>query len=287
MRVKTTLLGSNGRLGGMLKRHAIRTGLDWTFQQRNGPSGLSWSGDFNDPEAEAIFGEGDTIINMVGETGADQDRLEATNIHFVHALLNRAKNAGVAHVVLASTAAVYGPGHGAPFAESDALWPVTAYGVSKVAMEETAYACTNGPAITILRIGNVAGADALLSAAYQCTSRGQPLSLHRFSNGSAAERSYIGPSSLAEVVTKLAQRATRGVQILNIAHPMPVYLDDLLAGYKAHLLPDLTWESAPAPDGVPPSVVLDTSALCEIHSFEDTTDPADLFARQVAEDSIA
>lgn len=271
----------------MLKRHSIRTGLDWAFQQRNGPSGLSWSGDFNDPRAEEIFGESDTIINMIGETGIDQDRLEATNIQFVQALLNRAKNAGVAHVLLASTAAVYGQGHGAPFAEDDALRPVTAYGVSKVAMEKAAHACTDGPAITILRIGNVAGADALLSAAYQRTSRGQPLSLHRFSNGHAAERSYIGPRSLAKVITKLAHRAAKGVQTLNIAHPMPVYLDDLLAGYKAHLLPDLTWENAPAPDGVPPSVVLDTSALCEIHSFKDTTDPADLFARQVAEDSIA
>lgn len=270
----------------MLKRHATRRALGWAFQQRSGPSGLPWSGDFSDPAAKTIFGEGDTIINMIGNTGTDKDQLMATNLHFVRDLLKRAKDSGVAHVVLASSAAVYGNGDSTPFHETAPLAPLSAYGASKVAMEEAAQATPDGPAITILRIGNVAGADALLAAARQRTALGQPMPLHRFADGRAAQRSYIGPQDLAAVVATLAQRPTKGIQTLNIAHPAPVYLDDLLAGYKTHLLPDLAWEDAPAPDNVPPSVVLDTSALSALHPFADTANPADRFARQVAEDSL-
>ena len=281
----TTVLGANGRLGGMLARHAARAGLGWQLQRRTGPDGLLWSGDFADPATDRIFTEGSTIINMIGYTGADETALDAINVRFVKDLLHHAANRGVAHVVLASSAGVYGAGDGTPFHETDALAPLSPYGASKTAMEDIAHAQSDGPRITILRIGNVAGADALLAAARGFVAQDRPMTLHRFANGHAARRSYMGPQDLAEAIAALAQQDNGPFTTLNVAHPDPVFLDDLLAGYRTHLLPTLTWEDAPAPDAVPASVVLNVDALQTLFPMVATQDPADAFARQVAQDT--
>lgn len=281
----TTVLGANGRLGGMLTRFSSRADLGWKAQHRGTGVGLRWSGRFADEAPDDIFCEGATIINMIGHTGRDAEVLQATNVKFVRALLNHSASCGVAHVILASSAAVYGNGDGTAFHESDPLAPTSPYGASKAAMEEVAHTAPDGPKITILRIGNVAGADALLQAARSQTAIGQPMGLHRFASGRAATRSYIGPLDLARVIVSVAGAARSEAQrttTLNVAHPSPVRLDDLLASYRTHLLPDLNWKDETAPEGIPEEVVLNVEALQQLHSFSPAN--ADHFAQQVAQD---
>jgi nucleoside-diphosphate-sugar epimerase len=70
----------------------------------------------------------------------------------------------IQRVLLASSSAVYGTHSDAPFTETDPLVPVNDYGRAKQVMEQICHARAHatGVALCCLRIGNVAGADALL-----------------------------------------------------------------------------------------------------------------------------
>ncbi len=281
------ILGANGRLGGILRRQSDRAGSKWHTQARDGSGDIHWSGDFNAPEAADVLKPGATLINMIGATGEDDDVLTLCNVRFVETLLQRAADAGVAHVVLASSAAVYGIGQDTPLTEDTPLKPLSPYGVSKVKMEAIAQTAQTGsryPAITILRIANVAGADALLAAAESRAALGQPMALHRFTNGEAPLRSYIGPQDLFSAIDALSSPHNEGVRIVNVTAPQPVRLDDALTAYKSRILPNLNWHDEPVPDGVPEKVVLSSARLEQFISFDRTKNYADTMAQQVVED---
>ena len=74
-------------------------------------------------------------------------------------LLAAAKAAGVARLVFASTAAVYGDPRRLPVAEDDGCRPLSGYGVSKLAFEHYLRIAmgNGGPAATVLRFANVYG----------------------------------------------------------------------------------------------------------------------------------
>lgn len=282
-----TILGANGRLGGVLHRHAAAAGLAWRGQTRDDSGDICWSGRVTDTATPEIFQPGATLINMIGSTSPDADDLHATNVQFVKDLLRHAANTGVAHVILASSGAVYGDASTTPLTEDTPLRPQTPYGISKAEMEAAAHAAPFGddlPAITLLRIGNVAGSDALLAAAQRHAMLGKPMPLHRFPNGAAPMRSYIGPQDLFNAVNALSKPHDGPPITLNIAAPNPVPLDRALDGYKAHLLQHLTWVDAPAPSGIPATVHLSTSALDRIVEWPEIDDYALEMARQVAMD---
>lgn len=229
---------------------------------------------------------GATIINMIGYTGPDPDLLHDTNVRFVERLLTRAAQAGVAHVVLASSAAAYGSGTGAVLSEADTLNPVTPYGRSKAAMEQavaTFAASHQAPNITVLRIGNVAGADALTDAARRNAVDGNPMTLHRLDDGTAPVRSYIGPRDLFDAVSDVIAAPTRPLRTINVVHPQPVTLDAMLRGYRDHVFPTLDWADAPAPAGTFPSITLATDQIQLITKFANYDDPASAFTAQVAD----
>jgi len=236
--------------------------------------------------AAHVFREGETIINMIGHTGSDPDMLHDVNVQFVSDLLTRAADAGVAHVVLASTAAVYGAATADALTEDMALAPVSAYGTSKAAMEDLAHTHSDRPAITILRISNIAGADALTVFARKNIAAGLAMDLHRLPDGTTPLRSYIGPQDLFRTVRYMAEPHTDGVRTLNVAHPQPVTLEGVLRGYKSHVMPALTWTDKPAPSGTLPKVVLSTRRLETYVTFDQHPDPADAFAAQVAESPL-
>ncbi|QLQ20365.1 MAG: NAD(P)-dependent oxidoreductase [Exiguobacterium profundum] len=171
-----------------------------------------------------------------------------------HAALARAAvamadRAEARHLFVASTAAVYGIGR-APHAESGATQPVSDYGRAKLEAEAVVAGRT---ATTILRIGNVAGADAILGnrAARVVLDPvpGQP---------EGPLRSYIGPRSLARVMADLAVLAQSGAAlpaILNIAQAPPVGMASLLRATGR----DFEW--GPWNPGVIPRVELVTTRL--------------------------
>lgn len=112
-----------------------------------------------------------------------------------------------------------------------------------------------GLALTILRIGNVAGADALL---------GQPtdavITLDRFPDGQGPRRSYIGPGDLAAVMGALLSAGAEGrdlPEILNLALPGAVAMEDLLHDAGRNF----AWKQAP--EGALPDVTLDVSRLAQ------------------------
>lgn len=282
--MNTTLLGANGKLGTILACCAARAGLGWRTQSRTNLTDIQWSSDFDDSATNSVFVQGVTLINMIGYTGTDEKLLRDINVRFVKDLLVKAVDTGVAHVVLASSAAVYGAGGDTSFDENDPLQPITSYGVSKSKMEEFAHriaATSASPAITILRIGNIVGADALSAAANGHVRAGTPMPLHRFPDGTAALRSYIAPRDLFDVVCALSTPHNGTLRMINVAHPQPVSLDDMLRAYKTHHIPQLTWVDIPAPNGIPHRVTLSTDRVQSFVNFQEYDDPADAMVRQM------
>lgn len=182
-------------------------------------------------------GRGGTILNLAGVTG--QGPLE-DNVTTAAAAIAEGACRG-ARVLLMSSAAVYGAGD---FTEDAIPAPTNAYGASKLAMEGLAGAAT------ILRLGNVAGADALLSRA------GAEVVLDPVPGGGPV-RSYIGPITLARVLATLAH-AESLPRILNIASPPPVAMGALLDAAG------IAWRSGPERAGVVPRVGLDVTRLSSI-----------------------
>lgn len=159
-------------------------------------------------------------------------------------------------VLFASSAAIYGrpedAGDDSWLSEAAPLPPRAAlspYGQAKVDMEAVAHAA---PAVTCLRIGNVAGLDAVLGGWRA------PFRLHAFADGRTPRRSYIGPGQLAAVLAALLKRAGEGQglpAVLNVAAPGTVEMGALLEAAG------LDHGRRPAPPTAIPRVALDTRLL--------------------------
>ena len=248
------LLGATGRLGGMLRRHwpepqALRS------QSREPRPGFY---DFKLPNAEespsdaalAAARGARAIISLAGVTPAHAGACDAAledNATLALAALKLAETAGVPRLLVASSAAVYGA-EGGPLQEDLSCAPLSDYGRQKLAMEKAVQEASGETAVTALRIGNVAGADAILGG-------WRPgMQIDRFPDGRTPSRSYIGPVTLARVLHALCH-VEHLPPILNIAAPGAVEMGALLDAAG------LAWEPKPAPASAIPEVRLDTKAL--------------------------
>ena len=216
------VLGATGRLGRMLQHH-------WTD--------TLWFG-----RAPGDLRGVDTLIDLRGIVPGKGDLAE--NVAIARNALDAALEQGIARVFLASTAAVYGRYPGPLTAEVSA--PESPYGSAKRAMEEMAAA--HPQAATCLRIGNVAGADAVLAG-------WRPgFQLDQLPDGRAPARSYIGPESLARVLRALCH-AQDLPAIMNLAAPGALEMDALLNAANLPFLPRAATENTIA------RVELDTKPL--------------------------
>ncbi|TQD35755.1 NAD-dependent epimerase/dehydratase family protein [Rhodobacter capsulatus] len=246
------VLGGSGRLGGLLRRV-------WSLPGTAAPP-LVWQarrpGDFvafggptvvfdplAEPEALArAVRAAEAVLLLAGPTRGTAAEM-AAHRDLAAAVLDCA---GGRPVLLASSAAVYGRPAGPLCAEEDAPAPISDYGRAKVAMEAVA---AGRPGAVVLRIGNVAGADALL---------GQPAPpggrrLHVFPDGLAPRRSYIGPQALARGLARLVRLAASGAAlpgVINLALPGVVGMEALLRAAGE------SWQADPAPPGAIASVEL-------------------------------
>jgi nucleoside-diphosphate-sugar epimerase len=268
------VVGGTGRLGGLLGRAWARLGqggLVW--QRRTGESAGPRFDPLGNPPAYAGAAAGASVIlNLAGRVGGSA-RDDADHAPLALAALRAAREAGVAHVFLASSASVYG---NAPFArETDAPAPLTGYGRAKAAMEAAAlaWAAANpgGPRLSLLRIANVAGADALLGA----PPGPGPQMLDIFPDGSGPRRSYLGPMALAGILTALFAEVRQGrplPAVLNVALDGAVAMEALLAADGR------PWAPRPAPATALPLVRLDVARLAAMTGPLPPADAASIVA---------
>ncbi len=285
--------GSAGRFGTLLRLlwpGLVGGALPVWFARVGGSGVVGWQIGVDPP---AALPQGAVVLHLAATLRGDAAGL-AANTAQTTAVCHAAQRAGARHVFFASTAAIYAPGP-MDIPESDSPGPLTPYGAAKLAAEHAAEATlcgADGPGLTLLRIGNVAGADALLGrhgsmtpgpatlgpatlgpatlgpATWSPTTLGPatwspatlgPMTLDPVPGLPAGPlRSYIGPHALAGVLAGLIERAAAGQALprrLNVALPGVVAMGDLLTAAGRD------WRFGPPRAGVVPRVGLATGLL--------------------------
>jgi len=250
----TMVLGATGRIGQLLQRSwepVIPQGaLRWQGRHR---AGLVVAQDavvldpLADAKALAMAVAGRQILCLAGGIPGRGDL--GDNWKLAEAAL-RAATPGQ-RVVLCSSAAVYGNQPGL-LCETTPPRPANDYGVVKLEMEQrsAALAADIGVQLCVLRIGNIAGLDAILGG------WASGFHLDQFADGATPARSYIGVRTLARVLAELLV-LPRLPGVLNIAQPREVQMGILLDAAGLH------WRARVAPETAIPQVVLDTKFLQE------------------------
>jgi nucleoside-diphosphate-sugar epimerase len=249
---RVLVIGGTGRLGSLVRRavgDGRAAGVNLIWQARaEGRGGDVLLDPLSEPEAYADAARAaDVVLNLAGAVSGEAPAL-ADNTALALAAVRAAQAAGGRPVLIASSAAVYGPKPGAQ-SEVDTCFPAGGYGAAKLAMEREV-SCA--PGVCCLRIGNVAGADALLGVPHEPGTR----MLDIFPDGTAPRRSYIGPRALAQALVQLARLAAGGADLpalLNLALSGPVGMDALLRAAGE------SWTDRPAPDGAIAEITLDVS----------------------------
>lgn len=248
---RVLIVGGSGRIARLLRQawrgDAARFGVAPVFQARREGEGADAIFDpLGDAGALArAIAAADVVVDLAGRASAEAAEL-AVHARMACAILSA--RGGHTPVIAASSAAVYGRSDAAQ-SEAGPTDPPSEYGCAKLAMEAV---LRGQPATCCLRIGNVAGADALLGRAPPDQGR----SLHVFADSRAPYRSYIGPLALARGIARLARLMAAGLPVpgvLNLALPGAVGMEDLLRASGE------TWRTEPAPDGAIPRVALDVT----------------------------
>lgn len=241
------VLGASGRLGQMLRGFWVEKPVVWVSR---GPADgmvpldiMQDSGGF-----AGIAGKSRTLICLAGVVPGQGDLSHNTDIAL--SAIAAASAASVRSVILCSSAAVYGRGETA-WQEDMPARPISAYGQAKLDMERAArdHAASLGVHLCSLRIGNVAGADAILGG----WSPGFALDL--LPDGQTPLRSYIGPRGFADCLAQLVARVDELPPVLNVALPDPVRMGELLNNAG------LAWTPKPATDSTIPRVVLNVDQM--------------------------
>ena len=267
-RAPVLLTGASGRVGRMVLRHWPAAAVPVVPQYRRTPptGALLW-----DPmegaralvEYQARRGQKFGTLVMLAGVVPGEGRDLSQNRILAEATLAAAHLAGIPRVLLASSSAVYGPGE--HITEDTACAPDNAYGAAKLEMEAVGHAWRDrGLEVCALRIGNVAGADALLLN----VARGAgEITLDVFADGAGPLRSYIGARTMAQVLATLCLHEGALPLALNIAAPGPVTMAALAQAARASIRPRT------APPTAHQRITLDCTRLAALHAFapEDST----------------
>lgn len=263
------LTGASGRVGRMVLRHwqeldSARADITPQYRDAARPGALFWDPK-DGPRAliehmERSGAAFDALVMLSGVTpGTGRD--VGANPIIADNTLAAAHSAGISRVLVASSSAVYGAGNDRPLDEDAPCAPINAYGAAKLEMEAVCDRWRErGIETCALRIGNVAGADALLlNVGRKCPAL--PVTLDIFGDGAGPIRSYIGPRSMAEALETLCLHADPPPARLNFAAPHPVTMAALANAAGAPIRP------RPAPEGAHQRITLDCSRLVERHAF--------------------
>lgn len=274
------VVGSSGEVGRLLVPHWQRADADVVLQYRTGdpPSAaltaLHWDPDDGPAVLADWLGEHDTPSSMVVLAGVTprSGRDLTLNTRIAETCLAAAKAVGIGRVLVASSSAVYGNHLDRSFHESDTPLPVNAYGAAKLDMEIACTRWSSALEVVCLRIGNVAGADALLRQALFPVST--EVMLDRFADGKSPLRSYIGPGTMADVLMDLAIYDGALPSVLNLAAPDPVEMGALAEAAG------LRWQARNRNDTKGQSITLNCGRLWSLLGApECASDPAEMVAQ--------
>ncbi|MBK6465783.1 MAG: NAD-dependent epimerase/dehydratase family protein [Rhodobacter sp.] len=247
--VDIIVTGAGGKLGRLLRAAWLEnppSGLRPIWSGRSEEFDLAWD-ILADPTPD--LPKGAVVLHLAGLVRGPGTVLQR-NAAMVPPLLRTCRKAAVRRLFLASTASVYAPDpNGAR--EEDAPAPPGAYGAAKLAAE--AMLDAGDMAATILRFGNIAGADALLGP----RPPGEEIVLDPVPGHSGGPlRSWIGGRTLAGLLPALVRADLP--RILNVACDPPLAMGDLLAASG------LRWRYGPPNPDVVPAAVLSTRRLAAL-----------------------
>lgn len=221
--VPLIVTGAGGRIGRLARLGGVDPGRFapvWVRRAGDG-AGPVWDMAAGEPPA---LPEGGVVLHLAvvlpGRGALGQ------NAEMARALVKADRAAGFSRVVLMSSVAVYAP-EDRPIPETRVPAPPSAYGRAKLEVEQILSAGF-GPRLTILRLANLAGADALLGGAGQ----GGPVILDPVAGQPGGpERSYIGPKTLMRALDRLLGALADGRDlpaVLNLAQPGALGMASLL-----------------------------------------------------------
>ena len=248
----TLVLGATGRIGRVLQHSWNCASLrDQVLWQGRVATGLRQDvtqvilDPIADPAAVARAAAGRQVLCLAGGVPG---RGELTDSWRLGEAALRATAPG-GRVVLCSSAAVYGNQSG-DLDEEARLHPINEYGRAKVVMEQRGVilAAKLGVQLCVLRIGNIAGLDAILGG------WGPGFQLDQFGDGTTPARSYIGVATLARVLGDLLA-LPQLPEVLNLTQPGPVEMGALLTAAG------LDWTARLASEAAIARVALNTELL--------------------------
>ncbi len=203
-----------------------------------------------------------SMIILAGATPGSGKPM-SLNVDIVSACLAAASKSGFKRILVASSSAIYGASNGIPFTEDAKPRPQNEYGEAKLQMEKCCEPWRKrGLEICCMRIGNVAGADALMGN-FSANRLFSPLTIDLFEDGRGPIRSYIGPRTMYEVLQTLCLMKNAPPDILNLAAPVPVRMEDIADAAGQN------WVGVSKKDNGSQNITLDCSVLSQLHDFDE------------------
>lgn len=205
-------------------------------------------GSILDPDALAKATDGvDAIVHLAARPSvprsiADPVASHAANTTGTLMVLEAARTAGNAHVIVASSSSVYGANPELPKHEGLVTQPMSPYAATKLATEQYALAWQHAYGLPVLafRFFNVFGPRqapghayaAVIPAFLYAALRGEPVTVHGDGTQSP-DFTYVG--TVARTITAAIDRRVTSTSPVNLAFGSRVSLLDLLARIEAHL----------------------------------------------------
>jgi UDP-glucose 4-epimerase len=189
----------------------------------------------------AAVGPADVVVHLAARVSVEQSAADPLGTHEVNAtgtlnILEAARRSKTRQVIIASSAAVYGDGDGAPAAETAPVAPRSAYGASKVAAEAyaSAYHTSFGLGTLALRFFNVfgplqrpdSGYAAVVPAFVTAAIGRRRVTVH---GDGTQTRDFVYVGNVCAVIQDAIARGVSLPGPVNVASGTSVSLNDLLA----------------------------------------------------------